>query len=208
MFISQFSAASKNSLLQPVTMKCLRCDRGTFIDIHDFDDHTKNCHHKMKNDVKFICNICQSQWSCAEVLHYHLYSEHQSGSVVCDICGQILKSRHYLKKHIDYVHYLVRKYQCDKCSKAFQEKNSLKVHMELVHLNIKRIKCEHCDYACRLKNRMWVHTMTKHTKNPEFRCTYCDFVTSGHKTLKRHIKNLHQPSKPKKEKIILVPEEN
>ena len=54
-------------------------------------------------------------WNSAEVLHYHLYSEHQVGDAVCDVCGTILKNIHYVKRHIDHVHRRVKNFQCDKC---------------------------------------------------------------------------------------------
>ena len=65
--------------------------------------------------VIFKCNKCETMWNSAEVLHYHLYSEHQVGDAVCDVCGTILKNIHYVKRHIDHVHRRVKNFQCDKC---------------------------------------------------------------------------------------------
>ena len=185
-------------------MKCSKCNRNNFKTIDEFNNHTTNCHKSLDPDVKFTCNICDSQWSCAEVLHYHLYSEHQSGSYVCEICGAILTSKQYVKKHRNNVHLNIRNFQCGTCGKAFTEKKALQKHIDTIHLGVKNIKCEHCDYKCHDNRQMWIHTMTKHTKNPEFKCTYrnCDFIAPVHKRLAKHITQVHAPFK----KPILISE--
>ena len=193
-----FIEKSKNKPPEPVAMKCSKCSEETFTSIHDFDDHTFKCHGPITNGAQFNCKICHSNWSCAEVLHFHLYSEHQSGQSVCDICGAMLTSKYYIKRHKDAEHFKIKNFQCDRCEKIFAEKTQLKKHMDSVHLGIKRIKCQFCDYGCNAKSLLLIHIERKHTKNPEFRCKHCDFVTPSYKALCKHTTKIHAPNKSRK----------
>ena len=82
----------KKEEIRPVSMKCQKCSNEDFKTIKEFDQHTGQCYKNefLDKTVIFKCKICNSIWSTAEVLHYHLYKEHESGAVVCNICGQIL----------------------------------------------------------------------------------------------------------------------
>ena len=187
-------------------MKCLRCDKQDFKTIQDFDHHTQQCYryNQLLKNVTFKCNLCESDWSTSEVLHFHLYSEHNSPAVVCDVCGTIIQNHHYLKKHIDRVHRKTKAFQCEKCDKHFSTKISLDRHTKNVHLKIKPYTCDLCDYATPIPQRLQTHVISKHTKNPEFKCHYenCDFVTNIFKRLSKHITEVHAPIKSKQKIII------
>jgi len=137
----------QNKEAKPVFMKCLRCEKQDFKTIKEFNEHTKQCYryNQILKSVKFKCNLCESNWSTSEVLHYHLYSEHNSPAVVCDVCGTIIQNHYYLEKHIDRVHRKTKAFQCEKCDKNFTTKNGLDRHTKNVHLKIKPYTCDLCD---------------------------------------------------------------
>ena len=205
-FYFSVSECLQNKEAKPVSMKCLRCEKQDFKSIQEFNEHTKQCYryNQILKSVKFKCNLCESDWSTSEVLHYHLYSEHNSPAVVCDVCGTIIQNHYYLEKHIDRVHRKTKAFQCEKCDKNFTTKNGLDRHTKNVHLKIKPYTCDLCDYATPIPQRLETHVISKHTKNPEFKCHYenCDFVTNIFKRLTKHITTVHAPIKSKQKIII------
>ncbi|MBJ7883212.1 C2H2-type zinc finger protein, partial [Gelidibacter salicanalis] len=55
----------------------------------------------------------------------------------CNICGKTLFDKHSLKKHVDVVHFNIRRFQCQSCPKRFSMKNDLEGHVSAVHHRIK-----------------------------------------------------------------------
>jgi len=189
--------------LIPVDMQCKKCLKTDFDTILHLNAHVIDCYGPTLNkQVIFKCNKCETMWNSAEVLHYHLYSEHQVGDAVCDVCGTILKNIHYVKRHIDHVHRRVKNFQCDKCDARYQFKGKLKEHIEAVHLKIFKHQCEFCDFKAVIRSKLITHVKVKHTKNPVFACRHCDFVTHINKRLKEHVTKIHAPLKQKPKIII------
>ena len=90
----------RQQIVKPVETKCLKCDSNQFKDEFEFDNHVVICYGKTLNtSIEFKCNQCNSKWNSAEVLHFHLFHKHKVGDCVCDICGSIIKSYHYLQRH-------------------------------------------------------------------------------------------------------------
>ena len=190
--------------LQPVIMKCQKCQKSDFHEILLFNEHVLKCYNNNKNNVEFKCNKCENSiWNSAEVLHFHLYSQHQVHDVVCEFCGQILKDIYYLKNHIDHVHRKVKNFQCDQCNVRFSRKQQLVTHIEKAHMNINKYKCHLCDFKTNLsKNRLETHIKIKHMKNSTFECRHCTFVTTIYKRLRTHVTKIHAPLKQKPKIVI------
>lgn len=51
----------------------------------------------------------------------------------CNICGKSLYDKHSLKKHVDAVHFNIKRFQCQVCQRRFSVKNDLKNHVIAVH---------------------------------------------------------------------------
>ena len=67
--------------MKPVDPECLKCNRKTFRNIEDFNDHVLICYGRRLLSIDFICNkknCSRKKWNSAEVLHYHLFSGHFS----------------------------------------------------------------------------------------------------------------------------------
>ena len=85
---------TKKPQVKPVNPECQKCNRRSFIGIEDFNNHVLNCYGRQLLEVDFSCNkkeCSRRKWNSAEVLHYHIYSEHQASDRVCDMCGKIIK---------------------------------------------------------------------------------------------------------------------
>ena len=142
-------------------------------------------------------NQCPAKWNSSEVLHYHLFLEHQVNEQVCDICGTVIKSTYYLEKHKKQVHLQLKEHQCKECPKVYASYEGLTKHVDLIHRKIKRFECEYCGYKTNCNNRLRNHTKTLHTKEP-FNCNYCDFISYSHKAHQKHTAKVHAPMKKKK----------
>ena len=181
---------SRVAAIKAVEPKCDQCDK-LFPTELDFDDHMKKC-HTLKCDIEFRCNKCDTMWSASQSLHYHIYHTHNVGDVVCDICGQIIKSSHYLKKHKQSVHMLIKEWPCDQCGKLYSSKESLNRHIEAIHMKLKKYSCEMCDFKSTSMQRVRIHTKKFHSKDPmPFKCDKCEFETDGDKKLRRHRTKFH-----------------
>ena len=85
---------TKKPQVKPVNPECQKCNRRSFIGIEDFNNHVLNCYGRQLLEIDFSCNkkeCSRRKWNSAEVLHYHIYSEHQASDRVCDMCGKIIK---------------------------------------------------------------------------------------------------------------------
>ena len=159
--------------MRPVDPECLKCHTKSFDNIEDFDEHVLICYGKQSLTVDFICNqnsCAKKKWNSAEVLHYHLFIEHQVSNRVCDICGQVVKcpwntitpltshkSRHYsndTKKEN-------KKFKCEECNKFFSCKSRLKSHTDVQH----PLKCHICSKWCKddltRRQHHWDHLKLK-----------------------------------------------
>ena len=85
---------TKKPQVKPVNPECQKCNRRSFIGIEDFNNHVLNCYGRQLLEIDFSCNkkeCSRRKWNSAEVLHYHIYTEHQASDRVCDMCGKIIK---------------------------------------------------------------------------------------------------------------------
>ena len=170
-----------------------------------------NCYGRRILEIDFECNqknCSRRKWNSSEVLHYHLFLEHQASDRVCDICGKIIKcpwnTNANLLKHRAMVHHdervpKLKKYNCDQCDKTFNSSNRLKLHIEGKHLGIKRFGCEACGYRTNDRCRLKDHINIMHKKEP-LNCKFCDFMCYSKTIYGKHMRKFHKPPK----KVIKV----
>ena len=85
--------------MKPVDPECLKCNRKTFRNIEDFNDHVLICYGRRLLSIDFICNkknCSRKKWNSAEVLHYHLFSGHFSQRLAKVEMVKIPKSAFFL----------------------------------------------------------------------------------------------------------------
>ena len=188
--------------MKPVDPECLKCHIKSFSSIEDFDDHVLICYGKNSLTVDFICNqnnCLKKKWNSAEVLHYHLFLEHQISDRVCDICGAVVKcpwnsinpltshkSRHFSKPTPKS-----KEHKCGECDKYFSCKARLKSHVDVQHLGIKRFECETCGYRTNEQCRLKDHINIMHKQDPLI-CKYCDFVCYSKTIKQKHMRKFHK----------------
>ena len=190
--------------IKPVEPKCDKCDRKCDTE-EELNSHTKICYADIKREVEFKCNKCDTIWHAPEALHFHLYNTHKVGDDVCDICGQIVKNTHYLKKHKQSVHMQIKEWPCDQCGKLYSSKESMKRHIEVTHLGLRKWNCDLCDFKGRNAHTVNVHMKKVHSKDPmPFKCVDCDFAIDSDKKLRKHRSKFHP--KERKPKIVIAPE--
>ncbi|PNF33038.1 hypothetical protein B7P43_G16366, partial [Cryptotermes secundus] len=94
----------------------------------------------------------------------------QSG-VVCDVCGEVYKTIHILKAHMQL--HGERKFACQICNKKFHRKDVLQEHHS-VHQEA-HIPCPLCNKKLKTKKSLDVH-MHRHTGIRRYSCMDCDKV--------------------------------
>ena len=88
-----------------------------------------------------VCNT-------ATALRKHIAETHELIRQVCDICGTIIVSIHYLKDHMKLKHEQTKDFTCHYCGKAFALKPLLKNHILNSHEQSKRrYNCAKCDFS-------------------------------------------------------------
>ena len=104
-------------------------------------------HHKLvhENSGCFECKNCDEVFKNPRKLKQHFRNVHLD-PVNCEICGKVIKSKHYFDRHMKTNHTSneEKDYKCDFCPKAFAFKRTLNNH-RMIHTGEKPFKCNYCD---------------------------------------------------------------
>lgn len=97
---------------------------------------------------------------------------------VCDLCGNIFKSKSNLNRHITRKHHKNNhKFSCEFCNSKFHLQFDLKRHL-IKHSDQRDYSCSLCDTKTKTKLSMRIHRMTLHNNTPRgeksFKCEFCD----------------------------------
>ncbi|CAC5424678.1 unnamed protein product [Mytilus coruscus] len=141
------------------------------------------------------------------------FVQDENKKIVCDICNKVFPRKMELRLHRK-IH--ERNFPCEKCGRVFQRSHSLKIHYRKSN-NGKQNKCSYCDKTFNQLCSVHVHER-EHTGETPYSCNICgqNFSNSGecrlhmrknhtgeqqknknfsvHKSLKRHLKNVHGKS--------------
>ena len=168
------------------------------------------------------CPDCKLTFNSKDSWLKHHRIQHGKKQSICPFCCKEYRSCH-LMRHIECVHYNIRKHQCEKCGKGFFEKKDRVKHeatcqpnsqpcplcsdvlfnTSQLHEHVKSIHsmylCKQCPQKCSSTKELRKHMVDAHwaEKDVEERvCEQCGKVCQGMAQLKRHVKTHHSDEPP------------
>lgn len=143
--------------------------------------------NKHKNTFPYNCELCGKGFNrtCEFDDHMNL---HAGYFWKCSICGAVLKSQHGRRVHESQ--HANQQWPCDICGKLFPCRDYLNSHLRA---HVSSFQCEVCKKVFKRKHHYKEHIKV-HEKDG-FHCDFCDFKTNYAQSLKRHIRNSHDPEK-------------
>ncbi|XP_035787904.1 zinc finger protein 208-like [Anopheles albimanus] len=160
-----------------------------------FTRYTIEDHRRSVHTARFVCEHCPKTFNSRFRLRQHM-EEHDeslrnSTSVPCTVCGQVMRDKYILSRHVKLMHTVQPSVSCTTCGKTFKCKRNLSVHMANVCLEPTRLfPCTVCGKEFRRKNKLKEH-MTTHTGRPLYMCSFCPETFRQDTHLYYHRKNAH-----------------
>ena len=139
---------------------CSICPK-TFITKSYMIAHIK-CHTE-----SYPCDKCNKKFPSQYRLTRHM-KVHTDEKHFCEICGQAVKDKAYLAKHVlRHKDDDDRPHKCTKCGRGFIQASHLSRHLKLVNCSLDpQLKCEICGVQFELTRSMKLH-MASHKKEQE-----------------------------------------
>lgn len=123
--------------------------------------------HRVENRTyKCTVPMCPKSFFFSTDLRKHMKSHSLERSVICDICGDALKTSDTLKSHMR-IHTGERPFVCSQCPRAFSTSNSLDIHTR-THTGEKPFKCnaDGCQKSFSDTSTLQVHKRLHTNENP------------------------------------------
>ncbi|KAH1002781.1 hypothetical protein HUJ04_008837 [Dendroctonus ponderosae] len=151
----------------------------------------------------FKCSDCDKQFMSWVILRGHMHKEHgiDFGMIVCPMCSMFKTYRTVMMfKHM-MIHSDVKPFLCSDCGKSFRQLSQLKNH-EASHKmpddmpTWSRVKkCDKCNQFFANSKSLKCHIKTVHEKIKPFICNICGHKSSRKAMLELHMRQ-HTASKP------------
>ena len=184
---------------KPENFKCSTCYR-SFRSILVRDHHSKNCavSDPTKRNTVFECRICNKIFGYKNNLVSHQKAFHGFiGKKIldypCKHCGEMIKGKLKLSKHIIAAHPEANGELCDLCGKSFKTEIKLLRHISVHRTRERNLHCSFCPKKFFRKDVLAVHEKV-HT-NPVF-CKECGKKFPEERYLNAHMV-LHSEKKYK-----------
>ena len=153
-------------------------------------------HMVIHSDLRpYKCDTCGAAFKRKGVLNAHISRHGNLFNITkeeCTICGQKLKFKHYLKKHMEIHDPNRPSFKCHVCGKVVATKKSLRRHMENTCPNLKHSEypCDICEKSFRAKAYLWKHKK-QHSDGDKYPCKRCDKSFAFLYHLQRHKRRAH-----------------
>lgn len=183
-----------HSNAQTAKFLCLKCGRKCS-NAEEFALH-RQTHAKER---PFRCTICKKQFSNANTLTTHMLRHQSEPSIACPMCSKRFRFRSEMEPHLQTHGDGQRTYECIYCKKSFLGLVCLQRHNQ-THLNEKRFQCAICGKKFLRSSHYKTH-LRVHIGGKKIKCNLCNILVSSIPTLRRHIKNIHEPKGLKNEKF-------
>lgn len=191
--------------------------RVTFRVLTDYEAHVTSCGH---SQAAFVCPVCNEH--CVDLLallshrgsahhpqrrrsrHFALLatdvppatSSRQSGSILCDQCGQTFSKRASLMRHRAVVHKRdsCRRYACTQCDRRFVKREHLQRHVISRHATARPYVCRAtgCGRAFKRKDKLQEHYRC-HSTDRQHACSLCGRTYRQRDGLRHHERTHHRP---------------
>ncbi|XP_026492921.2 zinc finger protein ZFP2-like [Vanessa tameamea] len=150
--------------------------------------HRSNVHPQSSGRKPWVCKQCSLPCDSKNSLNIHLKEKHGiivKVSILCDICGKVVRDTQQLKSHQRSVHLNIKPYTCGVCNKSFPKKFTLKVH-EQTHTG-KLCVCNVCDKKFSRQSSLQRHLQRFHIDS-KLKCQKCEKVYTTKVKLMTHNK--------------------
>ena len=168
-----------------------------------------NCKDVGKSDCKellhfvLFCDQCEFSTKRNDNLKLHIKRVHEGliESFSCSHCDFTTNLESYLRRHTRGMHISIygassrkKTYMCDYegCTYITLKQSGLRTHIETKHEGIVRFRCEfmNCTFSTNERKGLKEHTMRHGEK--VYNCNLCEKTFVMKKTMKTHIRNIHE----------------
>ena len=168
----------------------------------------------LQSIMKHRCNVCDKIFSTAE-LKIHSRTHTEKKPFVCTKLEMSVSQLDNLTTHYRY-HTGEKPYACTQCEKRYTKSGNLKIHIRThtgekpfacsicakqfissyqlnthIQRHNKNINCPHCGKKYSHKKELENHVQSTHMKIT-FNCTQCDRVSKSERSLKEHLRFIHE----------------
>lgn len=178
--------------------QCPQCDQ-VLKGPRKLNDHLKDVHNFVKKRperTKEICSFCGKFVANLEYHIRHLHPE-QRDPYICHYCGDKLKSKTTLLRHMQSTHKLALSQRgtpcglmCRFCTEVFRTKHLRIAHEVRIHTLDYKFKCSLCDSKFLVKSDFTKH-LNRHAKGKmkqaRLNCNICGEFFTRKKILAEHI---------------------
>ncbi|XP_052772000.1 oocyte zinc finger protein XlCOF7.1-like [Mya arenaria] len=174
---------------------CEQCGRA-FHNLSALAKHREYHHTWKEQNLKFTCDICNTNFSSDAYLKYHKKVTHcLTREFQCSECEKFFKAEEHLKYHIKFTHAVKAVFRCNFCDKTFKSPSSLRKHVERHNTTReKKFQCTHCDKCFYEKYKLEQHENIHLGRKP-FQCDMCEYSCAFSGNLSKH-KKIHLKSNP------------
>ncbi|KAH3877585.1 hypothetical protein DPMN_001460, partial [Dreissena polymorpha] len=135
-----------------------------------------------------MCNICGQVLKYRSYLKAHMLNHQEADKVTCEVCGETFPDSKQLTDHKRSQHQTGKPFKCQYCDKQFGSNALCKQHM-LIHTGLKKYVCDVCGKGFMSRKHFHDH-LRLHNGEQQYRCDLCGKEFIYFRSLVRH-KQVH-----------------
>ena len=159
-----------------------------------------------KSQEEFPCTKCKKVYRVKGSFDKHVCRE-PSFKFHCKKCGQKCRTEALLESHENEVHKKIKSHFCDICGSGFVRRSDMLYHKRDMHslaTETKSIVCQLCNKKLSSHKTLRNHMKWMHESHEKkFKCSFCDKKFSHRGNMNMHIKTQHSAKREKHEYPII-----